>query len=137
LSVPTYTFSFKQVTAASPPRPYVFVTLSNPHAGTYLPVYAPVDTGADECALPASYASLLGHQLDKGAVREIGTGNGTTVAYAHTSCITMSDFSTGDIVIDYMPNLRVPLLGVKSFLSRFVVHIDYPGRTFSLLLPEA
>lgn len=131
----TYTFPFRQVTPQSPCRPYVFVKLSNPDTDKLVAVYALIDTGADECALPAAYASLLGHHLEKGVVRKIGTGNGTTFAYSHTSSITMADFTTGNITIDYMPNLRIPLLGVKSFLSRFSVHIDYPREEYSLVLP--
>ena len=37
-----------------------------------------------------------------------------------------------DILIDFMPNLHVPLLGVKSFLSNFILTIDYPDLSFSL-----
>jgi len=35
-------------------------------------------------------------------------------------------------LIDFMPNLYVPLLGVKSFLSNFILTIDYPRQIFSL-----
>jgi hypothetical protein len=69
------------------------VKLSNPDTDKLVAVYALIDTGADECALPAGYASLPGHHLEKGVVRKIGTGNGTTFAYSHTSCITMADFT--------------------------------------------
>jgi predicted aspartyl protease len=131
-----YSFQFRKVTASSPARPYIPVTISNPHGDNAISVFALVDTGADECALPASFAPLLGHHLEKGLIKKIGTGNGTTVAYAHKSRIVMSDFSTGDILIDYMPNLQTPLLGVKSFLGRFVVSIDYPSFKFTLSLAQ-
>jgi len=35
-----------------------------------------------------------------------------------------------------MPNLNIPLLGVKSFLSNFILTVDYPKKVFSLLLPD-
>jgi len=34
-----------------------------------------------------------------------------------------------------MPNLNIPLLGVKSFLSNFILTVDYPDKQFSLTLP--
>jgi predicted aspartyl protease len=129
-----FDFKFKKITASAPSRPYILVTLSNPHSGNSIAVFALVDTGADECALPASFAPLLGHHLEKGTVKKVGTGNGTTVAYAHTSLIKMADFSTGEILMDYMPNLQTPLLGVKSFLGGFVLSVDYPAQKFSLSL---
>ena len=31
-----------------------------------------------------------------------------------------------------MPNLHVLLLGVNSFLGKFILNIDYPGKIFSI-----
>jgi predicted aspartyl protease len=116
-------------------RPYLPVTITNPDTGRQLRVYALVDTGADECAFPASFAPLLGHNLQAGQVKRISTGNGITAAYRHTTRIAIKDFSTQDVLVDFMPNLNIPLLGVKSFLSNFILTVDYPGKTFSLSLP--
>jgi len=33
-------------------------------------VYGLIDTGADECAFPASFATLLGHNLQAGQVKK-------------------------------------------------------------------
>ncbi|MCK8603324.1 retroviral-like aspartic protease family protein [Desulfoferrobacter suflitae] len=117
-------------------RPYLPITITNPSTGKEVRVYALVDTGADECAFPASFAPILDHNLQAGQVRRIGTGNGITVAYGHTTRIAIEDFSTQDVLVDFMPNLSTPLLGVKSFLCSFVLTIDYPKKTFSLLLPN-
>ena len=35
-------------------------------------------------------------------------------------------------LIDFMPNLSVPLLGVRNFLSHFKLTVDYPNQKFSL-----
>ena len=91
-----------------------------------------IDTGADECALPASYAAILGHNLQAGTAKEINTGNGKTMAYSHTVRIEISDIVIKETLIDFMPNLYVPLLGVKSFLSNFVLTVDYLQKKFSL-----
>jgi predicted aspartyl protease len=50
-------------------------------------VYALIDTGADECAFPASFAPLLGHNLQAGQSKKISTGNGITMAYGHITRI--------------------------------------------------
>ncbi len=117
-------------------RPYLPVEIINPDTGRAMKVYALVDTGADECALPASFAPILGHNLQAGQLRRISTGNGITIAYSHTTRIVVEDFSTEDVLVDFMPNLSIPLLGVESFLSNFIMTIDYPKRTFSLLFPD-
>lgn len=125
---------FTQVSPDDIPRPWLPVVITNPHTSRRIKVLGLVDTGADECALPARYASILGHNLEAGFVKEINTGNGKTIAYSHTVNIKVSEFNIQDVLIDFMPNLYVPLLGVKSFLSNFILSIDYPQQTFSLIL---
>jgi len=114
-------------------RPYIPITIINPENKKELNVFALIDTGADECALPSSFAPPLGHNLQSGYQKKISTGNGITAAYSHTVCIKTFDFLTENVLIDFMPNLQIPLLGVKSFLSNFTLKIDYPDKNFSIL----
>ncbi len=114
-------------------RPYLPIKIINPENQSEINVYALVDTGADECALPASFASPLNHNLDSGYQKKINNGNGLTVAYSHTVCIKAFGFSTENVFIDFMPNLHIPLLGVKSFLSNFVLTVDYHNKKFSII----
>ena len=114
-------------------RPYLPITIINPENQKEINVYALIDTGADECALPASFASPLGHNLQAGPQKKISTGNGITIAYGHTVCIKTFGFSTENVLIDFMPNLHIPLLGAKSFLNNFTFKIDYPNKVFSIL----
>ena len=114
-------------------RPYIPITIINPENQKQINVYALIDTGADECALPSSFASLLGHKLQAGSKKRISTGNGVTIAYTHTVRLKIFNFSTENVLIDFMPNLHIPLLGVKSFLNNFILKIDYPNKTFSIL----
>lgn len=114
-------------------RPYLPITIENPENKRQLKVVALIDTGADECALPALFAPPLGHNLQAGHQKEISTGNGITVAYGHTVSIKAFDFLAKEVLIDFMPNLHTPLLGVKSFLNNFVVTIDYPRKRFSII----
>jgi clan AA aspartic protease len=114
-------------------RPYLPVTIINPENQKEINVYALVDTGADECALPASFASPLGHNLQSGQQKKINTGNGITIAYSQTVIVNAFNFSTENVLVDFMPNLHIPLLGVRSFLNNFTLKIDYPNKVFSIL----
>ena len=116
------------------PRPWLPVTIFNPHTDKKVKVYGLIDTGADECAMPAQYAPLIGHNLESGFRKEINTGNGRTTAYSHTVNIHVDDYAIKDILMDFMPNLHVPLLGVKSFLSHFILTVNYTLLTFTLEL---
>lgn len=129
-------YPFSVVRPGDIARPYLPVTIINPDTGKELRVYALIDTGADGCAFPASFAPVLGHNLQAGRSRRISTGNGITVAYSHTTRLAVEGFSTQDVLVDFMPNLSIPLLGVKSFLSNFILTVDYPSKAFSLLLPN-
>jgi len=113
-------------------RPWLPVTIINPHTNIKLPVLGLIDTGADECAFPAQLAVILGHNLHNGVKKEIGTGNGKTVAYSHATRLEIEGFSFKEVLIDFLPNLHVPLLGVKSFLSNFILTINYPESFFTL-----
>jgi len=123
---------FTQLSPNDIPRLWLAVTIINPHTKRRVKVLGLIDTGADECALPARYAAILGHNLEAGTVKEINTGNGTTIAYSHTVKIEIEDFTVQDTLIDFMPNLHTVLLGTKSFLSNFILTVDYPRRVFSL-----
>ena len=114
------------------PRPWLPLTIKNPHSGQSINVYGLIDTGADECAIPAHYAELIGHDLKAGVKKTINTGNGATVAYAHTLCLETHGIKVENVLIDFMPKLNVVLLGVKSFLGNFTLTIDYKRSVFSL-----
>lgn len=121
------------------PRPILPINIINPHTGRSYATFGIIDTGADECAIPAGIAPILGHNLQAGATKIIGTGNGETIAFAHTTKFEIYHplsfkfvYTIQDTPIDFMPNLHVVLLGVNSFLSKFVLNIDYPRKVFSV-----
>jgi len=146
--MPIRTFPFLKPHPSDPrKRPWLFVNIKNPHTGLFCPTFGLVDTGADECALPASFADLVGHNLTAGETKQINTGNGVTTAYRHTCTIEILDtnlllegeervvHSIEETLIDFMPNLHCALLGVGTFLSQFIVTIDYPKEVFSIRRP--
>ncbi len=115
-------------------RPMLYVRYLNPHSGKELKTWAMIDTGADDCAIPAGYAEILDHDLHAGAEHHVTTGNGATVGYKHTMQIEIPGFCTQDSLITFLPNLHIPLLGVRTFLSNFVLEVDYRNQNFSLKL---
>jgi hypothetical protein len=126
-------YPFTVIRPGNTARPYLPVTIINPESNKLMNVFAMLDTGADECAFPASFAAPLGHDLQSGYEKKVSTGNGITIAYGHTVNIKAFNFTAEKVIIDFMPNLYIPLLGVKSFLSNFIVKIDYPHRSFSII----
>jgi len=136
-------YPFHVMLAGHPPRPMLPVRIENPATGLFVDAWGLVDTGADDCALPARYAAALGHDLKAGAMRLIGTGNGTTRAYAHTTRIqvlappTRSSperiaFTIPDTLVDFLPKLGCILLGAKSVLSQFILTLNYPEQWFTI-----
>jgi len=123
---------FRRLSINDVARMWLPVTIINPTTNKSIKVFGLIDTGADECALPALYAAQLGHNLQSGKAKEINTGNGVTIAYSHTVAIKTYKFSSRNTLIDFMPNLYVPLLGVKSFLTHFILTVNYPRQVFSL-----
>lgn len=124
---------FISIGEESVPKPWLALTLINPQTDQCKRIFGLIDTGADECAFPASYAGLIGHDLEKGIKQGVHTGGGITCAYAHTVSMQIQDLRIDDVLVDFLPQLSVPLLGVKSFLSQFVLTIDYPSQRFSLI----
>lgn len=120
-------------------RPILNIRIINPHTGNSVRTYGLIDTGADECSIPAGLAQVLDHNLQAGTTKPVSTGNGQTVAYSHTTKFEifhpLTDillYTLPDTPIDFLPNLHVVLLGVNNFMSNFKLTIDYPRRTFSL-----
>ena len=147
--MPIRDFPFlKASTADRVSRPWLLVQVNNPNSGKFFRTIGLIDTGADECCLPARFAHLLGHNLTAGVAKTINTGNGSTIAYGHTCTIDIFDthqqllgkekiaYTIPQTIIDFMPNLHCVLLGVRTFLSGFELMIDYPHRRFSIRRPD-
>ena len=124
--------------------PCLHVRIINPDTGANFLTSGLIDTGADECAIPALYAPILGHDLCAGTPKQINTGNGKTVAYSHTTKFEILHpkdaktvlYTSENTPVDFLPNLSVTLLGVENFLGKFILNIDYPKNTFSIKHPK-
>ena len=74
--MPVRNYPFSIIRPGDLARPYLPVTIVNPLTNMKLKVYALIDTGADECAFPASFAPVIGYNLQAGKIKKISTGNG-------------------------------------------------------------
>lgn len=124
--------------------PLLPVKIVNPHKKLSTKTTALIDTGADECAIPAYIAELLGHDLNAGTSKSTLTGDGEIQVYSHTSIFKIFHpdseehlYTTTETSVDCMPNLAIVLLGVKSFLDSFILKIDYPQKMFSINYPNS
>lgn len=142
--MPIANYPFYCLSPGAIPRPMLPIQIINPDTNQSFFTWGLVDTGADECALPAGLASILGHNLLAGKTKQVGTGNGNTNSYSHTTRINIFQnsqhgvddktivYTINDTPIDFLPNLGCILLGVKNFLSIFELNINYPANTFSI-----
>ena len=55
-------------------RPFLPLRIINPHTGKAHRAVGIVDTGADQCAVPAFVAKIPGHDLSAGKIKHIKTG---------------------------------------------------------------
>lgn len=124
-------------------RPALLIRIVNPQTGQNHLTFGLVDTGADECAIPGDFASLIGYELITGKKKIITTASGETYAYAHPVRMDIIHpgtskvlHTTPDILIDFLPGLHMVLLGAGNFLNGFILHIDYPHKVFSIKYPN-
>ena len=125
------------------PRIILPLRIINPYNNKHYKTRGIIDTGADDCSIPAGIAKILGHNLRSGIVDIAGTAGGDCVTYKHTTTIEILHPDTDkvicrmeDVLIDYMPKLQEVLLGVTGFLEKFILEINYPKKVFSLRLPK-
>ncbi len=125
------------------PRIILPIRIINPHNNKHYKTRGIIDTGADDCSIPAGIAKILGHILKSGIVDIAGTAGGDCVTYKHTTTIEVLHpdtdeviYSMENVLIDYMPKLQEVLLGVSGFLEKFILEINYPNNVFSLRLPK-
>jgi len=56
--MPIHNFPFTSIRPGDTPRAWLPIRIINPTNGLIQNAYGLIDTGADECSIPASYASL-------------------------------------------------------------------------------
>ena len=120
-------------------HPYLSINIINPDTGKSFMYFGLVDTGADDCLIPADFAPALGHDYDKGAIRHGMSAGGPTIDRFHKTIIEILDhsgkllYTIKETQIGFSDTLKgVVLLGVMGFLENFKLNIDYPNQVFSI-----
>jgi len=123
-------------------QPFLPVKIINPHTGKEKKTWGLVHTGADCCCIPGFIAAALGHELPKGQPQSV-QGVGFSGAFSHTFKIEILDQSENlfhtitERELHCVENLHVVILGVREFLSDFVLNVHYPKNKFSVSYPRS
>ncbi len=123
--------------------PYLPISIINPRKKeNHVNTYGLIDTGADVCTLPISVAKALGVNLDKLETATTRTASGKAKIYKYKCIFEIYHpsikklvYTTEETPINFMTKLPMVLLGVDSFLSDFVLKINYPKKIFSINHP--
>ena len=141
--MPIKDYRFTSV-SSDPPRPMLWIRVTNPATKLGIIALAIVDTGADDCVFPAQAAIQLGHKLKMGTRKIVKTAGGQSYAFAHTSRVdileTLPDgmfgskvlYTIRDTPVDFVEDCGAFLLGRGKFLNKLILTIDGPRQRFSI-----
>ncbi len=114
-------------------RPVLTITIINEHNPEMTFRYPCIlDTGADHCILPSSLSPLLGHDLKKGKLVEIGGIGGRISGWLHSNRIR---FGKESVKCDFYlcDNYNYwGLLGHCGFFSQYAVLFDTRKKWFEI-----
>ncbi len=136
-----YKFTNFSVKSGISYRPLLPIEINNPENNEKISTLAMIDTGADECCIPHQFAILLGHKLFNVNPVNLGTVGGVTKAYPHSTKINIIwvshnkkevIHSINNAPVNYVKDIKEPLLGIKNFLEYFEIKINYPKKYFTL-----
>jgi predicted aspartyl protease len=132
------------------PRASLPIILENPENGLRFQTWALIDTGADHIVVPSVIAELLGHNIHHKKVKKSvcqGAGGRAQTFYHSFRMFVLQIDNKGIIAPNkaaikipkrefaVIQNLPIMLLGVRDFLEKYVLTIDYPQKTFSVKSP--
>lgn len=130
------------------PSPVLPIRIINPDNGKDYKTWGLIDTGAVQTAIPGHIAETIGHNIN--AVKSIpGYGaDGALKIYQHSFTIEIFKMDANGIVdadsiihtisrrrMGVIKDLPLVLLGVREFLKKFVLTVDYPQGRFSVKSP--
>lgn len=114
-------------------RPVVKVDLSTPNGK--ISCYAIVDSGADHCVFPLSFAAALGFShLGQTPVNTSGVGSGAVPMYYWPINMNLGPVAIDVLAgfTDGMNTIGMGLLGQFGFFDHFKVMFDHPGKMFHI-----
>jgi hypothetical protein len=147
--MPISNYPFRAAETIRLPSPILPIRIINPHNGFDYLTWGLIDTGAVDSAIPEHIAKALGHDIKSvGSINGYGA-SGPCDVYPHTFKIDIFKMNNkGDVneqqIVHTIPECRIGvirylpyvLLGVKEFLSKFVLVIDYRKKKVSVKHPK-
>ncbi len=135
--MPIKDYPFQSFELGGPRRPILPVKIINPYTKKSIVSLGLIDTGSEECAVPAYLAKALGHNYKKGTAKDFISASGTGTAYSHTTKIEIIIPGKKKVIIpattiDFIEGLPNILLGESGFLERYKLIIDYPRLLLSI-----
>lgn len=131
------------------PSPVLPIKIINPDNGKSYKTWGLIDTGAFQTAIPGYIAQAIGHNIDSVKPTDGCGADGILSIYKHSCSIEIFKMDSRGIVdtktiiykisrrrIGVIKGLPFVLLGVKEFLKKFVLTVDYPQQQFSIKKPE-
>jgi hypothetical protein len=133
------------------PKPRMLIRVVTPKA--HVEGLALIDSGANGCYLPRSFAKVLKINWRKGTKikvydatdkRRLGYEHFLTVKFYGTLLDSPDNvLFTDDLVlvleetpVTFLRHLREPILGVKGFLDRYIYTLNHIRQRFSVLIPD-
>ncbi|MGH9742738.1 MAG: hypothetical protein ACRD51_10340 [Candidatus Acidiferrum sp.] len=115
-------------------RLYLAVSLFNGHAS--FPCYGLIDSGADDCIFPASFARYLGFELASGKTYRFGgVASLGQEAYFFDLEMVIAGIIPHKLAVGFTTSLDQRghgLLGQNGFFDRFAIRFDHRKRSFSI-----
>jgi|SRR5271156_1658478 hypothetical protein len=114
-------------------RPLLQINLI--HATVTVPCFALVDSGADVCSFPESFARLLRIPLLHAPRESMGGLGGYSVAHhwdVNVEIPGLTSFPVRAAFTAGLDHVGFGLLGQAGFFERFIVHFDLRKRVFEL-----
>lgn len=149
--MPIVEYPFMRFSADSQWQPLLPLEIISPHNGHGIEGLGVVDTGATLCAIPSEWAEELGVSLDPATAMDLTSAGQKREAYKHVLGVRIFPISkvTDGVYIEEKPIIELPearialisdlnyvILGVESFLDKYVLTINYQRQEFSIRTPS-
>jgi len=146
--MPVSDYPFQASPDIPTPSPILPIKIINPDNGKAYMTWGLVDTGAFQTAIPGHIAQAIGHNINAVKAMDGYGADGALSIYQHSCSIEIFKMDSKGIVdintvvhtisrrrIGVIKDLPFVLLGVREFLKKFVLTVDYPQQQFSIKRP--
>lgn len=146
-------YPFIRVRPDTPPKPRLYISIIEPKTQHEAKGFAFIDSGANHCFLPCSFAKQLKINWRKGTKIKVHGPTGKWIrGYRYLLSIRIygilldslpdnllftdtPKLELREAQVIFTPRLQEPILGVKSFLDMYVYTVNHARERFSVRIP--